>query len=348
MFFNALRERIDSYFSENKIDPTGNFQLYSKAIIFISVLIFCYVYLVFFTPGSILLSALLCAILGFDLAAIGFNVMHDGSHGSYSNNKWVNKMMAYTLNMMGGNAFLWNQKHNLTHHSYTNIEGIDDDIDIRPWIRCHEDQPRKWFHKFQHIYCLPLYGMTHFFWVYIKDFKKYFTGKVAPGMTLRKMDLQEHLIFWISKIFYFSVFIIIPMFKIGLIETIAGYMVVVLVSGFFLATVFQLAHVVEGAHFVAPPTDDGPVKIESEWAVHQVSTTANFATKSRITNWFLGGLNFQIEHHLFPRISHIHYPKISKIVRETCREFNLNYLENPTVFLAMKSHLLYLKRIGVA
>ncbi|HRG39020.1 MAG TPA: fatty acid desaturase, partial [Bacteroidia bacterium] len=176
-FFKSLTSKVDQYFKSNNIKETGNYKLYLKTILLGLSLITLYITLVFFTPPG-WVSILLCCLMGLTLAGIGFNVMHDGAHGSFSTKPWVNELMGYSLNVMGGNVLLWKYKHNVNHHSFTNIEGMDDDIDIKPWIRVHEDQKKYWFHRFQHIYWVILYGATYLLWVYVQDFKKYFTGKV--------------------------------------------------------------------------------------------------------------------------------------------------------------------------
>lgn len=345
-FFSTLKSKADDYFRSRNINTTGNFKLYAKTAILLFSLAVFYTLLVFFTPQSLFFSILLCILIGINFAGIGFNIMHDGAHGSYSGNKFLNRAMGYTLNLMGGNVYLWKQKHNINHHTYTNIEGADDDIDIKPFLRIHADQKKLKIHRFQHLYGFFLYGLTLIFWVYYRDFKKYFTGKIAENTRMKKMNLREHFNFWIWKFIHFGLFLVIPIFKIGLVETIVGYNIMGFVCGFLLAIVFQLAHVVEKTDFVTPSV--GSVQIEKEWAVHQISTTANFATRNKTINWLLGGLNFQVEHHLFPRISHIHYPALNKIVRETCREFNVVYKEFPTMLSAIRSHLLHLKKVGVA
>ncbi|MES2592618.1 MAG: acyl-CoA desaturase [Bacteroidota bacterium] len=342
VFFNVLKEKVDTYFKSNNIQQTGNYKLYIKTALLLLSVAALYTILVFFTP-NIWVSIVLCCLMGINLAGIGFNIMHDGAHGSFSQKTWVNELMGYSLNVMGGSVYLWKYKHNVNHHSFTNIEGMDDDIDIKPWIRVHDDQKKYWYHRFQHIYWVGLYGVTYLLWIFVQDFKKYFTGKIGET-PFRKMDVKEHLIFWISKVLYIGAFIVLPIFSVGLIETIIGYSVISFVCGFIIAVVFQLAHIVEDAQFSTP--DKESYKIEEEWAVHQIKTTANFATKSKIVSWFTGGLNFQVEHHLFPRISHIHYPKISQLVRETCEQFNVAYLEFPTVLSAVRSHVVHLKQVG--
>jgi len=341
-FTETLKARINSYFENNKIQLTGNRQLYIKTGILVSTLIAIYVTLVFFTP-PVWLSVLLCGLLGVNFAAIGFNVMHDGAHGTSRPSTFVNEIMAYSLNLMGGSSYIWKIKHNLIHHSFTNVEGLDDDIDVRPFLRVSEEQPRYWFHRFQHIYFILFYSLAYFMWVYWMDFEKYFTRKIGDS-TLRKMSTKDHFIFWISKLVYISVFVVIPIFKVGLVDTLIGYGIAVIVCGILISVVFQLAHVIQETQFPTP--DEKTFKIDTEWTVHQLETTANFSTKNKVVSWLVGGLNFQVEHHLFPRISHVHYPAISKLVRDTCREYNVAYLEHPTVLSAISSHIKHLKVMG--
>ncbi len=343
LFFVNIKQKVDDYFKENNLSPSGSFKLYHKAIVLYSIAIASYITLVFFTP-TVLISLALCVILGLAFASIGFNVMHDGAHGSYSNKEWINKLMAFSLNIMGGSAFMWKIKHNIVHHTFTNIDEVDDDIDIKPWMRVSKTQPLKWIHRFQHIYWIALYGIMYIFWVYYLDFQKYFSGKIGDTK-VAGMTISEHIVFWMTKLIYTFFIFLLPIINIGLIETIVGYLVMATVCGVVISTVFQLAHVVENVDFPLP--DEKTNKIENEWAVHQVLTTANFATKSKMVSWFVGGLNFQIEHHLFHRISHIHYPQISHFVKETCEQFNVRYNEFPTVLSAIRSHIQQLKYTGV-
>jgi linoleoyl-CoA desaturase len=345
-FFKTLKEKVDKYFHEHQIDPTGNGKLYMKSVIQILSAFSLYVLLVFFTP-SLVWSVVLCAILGMNMAVIGFNVMHEGGHQSFSKYTWLNKASAYFLNVLGGNAYYWKIKHNVNHHTFTNIDGMDSDIDVRPWMRLHEDQPRHWFHRFQHIYFVVLYGLSYFAWVFIDDFKKYVTGKVTPDSEPKRLVFKEHLIFWCTKTLYVGFYIVVPIFMVGFAKALIGYAIISFVCGLFISVVFQLAHVVEVTEFTQPELEITN-KIPQAWAIHQIKTTANFATHNKVLSWFLGGLNFQIEHHLFPNISHVHYPQVSKLVREVCKEYNLDYLEYSSMLKAFSSHLLHLRRLSIS
>ena len=200
-------------------------------------------------------------------------------------------------------------------------------------------------HRFQHVYWVVLYGASYFSWVFVDDFVKYFSGKIAAGSEQNKWSLQEHVVFWGTKLGYVALYLGVPIYFVGFFPALIGFAVMVFACGLSIAMVFQMAHVVEETAFPSPHAESN--KIEQEWAIHQLQTTANFGTGNKLLSWFLGGLNFQVEHHLFPRISHVHYPALNKLVKETCLEFNVRYLEYPSFFRAFCSHLAHLKKMGM-
>jgi len=343
-FHVVLKNRINEYFETTGKSVSGDARLYIKAGILCATFIALYVHLVFFTP-PVLWAVLECVLLGIAVAGIGFNIMHDGAHGSFSRYKWLNTAAAFTLNVLGGSSFMWNVKHNVVHHAYTNIDGVDDDIDIQPWLRMSSTQPRYRMHRYQHIYFWVLYALLYILWVFVLDFQKYFKRRIGD-MPLKKMSLGDHLVFWGFKIFYVFVFIAVPIYTVGFLSWMIGFLTFTLVAGFVLSIVFQLAHTVEHTHFPMPHEDTG--KLDDEWAIHQLKTTANFAPKNRFISWLVGGLNFQIEHHLFPKISHIHYSRIRQIIKQACEEYNVEYIEYPKMRQAVVSHVSFLKQMGRA
>jgi linoleoyl-CoA desaturase len=247
---------------------------------------------------------------------------------------------------LGGSIHFWKTKHNINHHTYTNIAGMDSDIDIEPFMRLHKDQKKRWFHRFQHIYWVFLYGMSYVTWIFYDDFVKYIHASSANASATMRMSFKEHAIFWMTKLFYVTMYIGIPILFTGFLNTIIGFSIIVFICGLSISIVFQLAHVVEDTQFPLP--DPQSNSIEQEWAIHQISTTANFSTNNKIISWLVGGLNFQVEHHLFPKVSHIHYPRINQLVKETCEEFNIKYIEYSSFFSAFKSHMLHIKAMGSA
>ncbi|PWT78555.1 MAG: acyl-CoA desaturase, partial [Bacteroidetes bacterium] len=232
-FHAELKRRISAYFDLAGKSPTGNTSLFIKALILISVFIFVYIHLVFFTPPAVV-AVLESVLLGCLVAAIGFNVMHDGAHGSFSKYKWVNSIAAFSLNILGGNSFMWNMKHNVIHHAYTNVDGIDDDIDIQPWMRMSETQKKYKLHKYQHLYFWFFYSLLYIFWVFMLDYQKYFKSKVG-AMPLKKMKISDHLVFWGFKLFHAFLFVGLPIYRLGLIEWIIGFLIVSCVAGFVLS-----------------------------------------------------------------------------------------------------------------
>ncbi len=342
--FLALKKRTKEYFATAKVESTGNATLFSKALFFSCTYIGGYCALMFLTmPGWA--AIVVCAYLGLAAAAIGFNLMHDGSHGSFSDKQWINTLMAYSINFLGGDAILWKNKHNIIHHTFTNIEGHDQDIAMMPVLRSNIHQKKLGIHRFQHLYCLFVYGLSSILWIFMLDFIKYFSGKVG-NIKIAEFGFRDHIVFWITKISYVALYLYLPSTIWGWGYTLVGFFVYHFFLGFTLSIVFQLAHVVETTEFTDEHFDSN--KIDEEWAIHQLKTTANFATSSKLACWYTGGLNFQVEHHLFPKISHVHYPALSKIVKEVCKEKNVPYYEYPTFFSAVKSHLKHLKLVGNA
>jgi linoleoyl-CoA desaturase len=343
-FHQELKRRVNNYFVENKKASTGNFSLYFKAGLLWTCYIALYVHVVFFPPIA-WIAIIECLIMGGLTAAIGFNVMHDGGHGSFSPSKTWNKIASFSANALGASAIMWNNKHNIIHHTYTNIDGIDDDIEIKPLLRMCPTQKKYVIHRFQHIYVWILYTLLLLVWLFISDYTKYFRQKVGD-VAIKKMSGYDHFAFWAAKLGYAFMMIALPIYLLGFVSWLVGFLVMVLFAGFVLSIVFQLAHTVEETAFPVAAIDTN--KIENEWAIHQIETTANFATKNKLISWLVGGLNFQIEHHLFPKISHIHYPAISQIIKNTCEEFNIKYIEYKKMRHAIASHSNYLRKMGRA
>jgi linoleoyl-CoA desaturase len=337
-----LKKRISDYFEQVGKSQTGDYNLFVKAVVLMVSFLFIYIHLVFFTP-NVFWQIVESVVLGGIVAAIGFNVMHDGAHGSFSKYKLLNSIAAFSLNILGGNSFMWNMKHNVIHHAYTNVEGLDDDIDIQPWMRMTAQQKKYKLHKYQYIYFWGLYSLLYLFWIFVLDYQKYFKSKVG-NMQLKKMKLSDHLVFWGFKLFHLFLFVGLPIYRLGFESWLISFLIFTLVAGLVLSLVFQLAHTVEHTAFPIPDPESG--KMEDEWAIHQIKTTANFATQNKLICWLVGGLNFQIEHHLFPKISHVHYPAISKIIKKACAEYGIQYIEYRRMRYAVASHVAFLKQMG--
>ena len=343
-FYLDLKDRVNEYFTRTQKPATGNFGLYFKAVLLWTLYVALFIYLVFFTPTT-WIALVGCLVMGGLTAAIGFNAMHDGGHGSFSNSKFWNKIAAFSVNALGASGIMWNNKHNLIHHTYTNIAGVDDDIEIKPMLRMCTSQKKYFIHRFQHIYVWFLYTLLLLVWVFESDYRKYFKKRVGT-VPIKKMSAFEHFAFWIAKAGYAFMMIAVPIYMVGFLPWLVGFLIIAMSAGFILSIVFQLAHTVEHTAFPVPNVEEN--HIENEWAIHQVETTANFATRNKLISWLVGGLNFQIEHHLFPKVSHIHYPAISKIIKQTCEEYGIRYIEFRRMRHAIVSHAVHLKHMGRA
>ena len=342
-FYNSLKQSVDNYFTEQKINKTGDWRLFSKTIILCGVFVTSYL-LMMLVSLPLLATIGICILMGFLAACIGFSVMHDANHGSYSNNTTLNDFLGLSANFLGASAYFWKQKHNIIHHTYTNVDGIDDDIAKSPIIRQCESQRWVPAHKVQHLYLVPVYSLSSIFWIFFMDFTKYFTRKIYTTEAW-KLSAKNHIVFWSTKIWYGFAYIAVPIFIFGWAQWLVGFLIYNAAMGLTLSLVFQLAHVVENTEFEHIPLDQTK-HVDSAWAEHQIRTTANFAMGNKAISWFVGGLNFQIEHHLFPRVSHVHYPAISGIVQAKCKEFGLPYNQYPTFGTALASHFRVMKQLG--
>jgi linoleoyl-CoA desaturase len=344
-FIRELRHRVDAYFEQTGRKRRDNPAMYFKTASIFAWFVGAYVTLMFFVHTWWLVVPL-AVVLGIAIAAIGFNIQHDGGHKAYSERKWVNKMMSLTLDLIGGSSYLWDWKHNSIHHTYTNINGHDDDIAVGFLGRLAPGQPRYWFHRVQGIYLWMLYGFLAIKWHFFDDFYNIATGHIG-GHKIPRPKGRDLAVFICGKVCFFSMAFVIPMLFHPVLAVLAVYAIAAFVSGVVLSVVFQLAHCVEEADFPTPvPAPPNGEKIDNEWAIHQVQTTVDFSRANPVLRWFLGGLNFQIEHHLFSRICHVHYAQLSKVVEEVCREFGVRYATHKTFWGALASHYRFLVEMG--
>jgi linoleoyl-CoA desaturase len=344
-FFRILNKRVNAYFKENKIQRTGNWKLYSKAIIMFALFLVPLI-LIFTVAMPQWLLLLLTIVIGVGMAGVGMNVMHDGNHESFSSKKWVNKLMGSSIYILAGNVYNWKVQHNVLHHTFTNIQGHDEDIDAGRIIRFTKHAKWLKIHKFQKYYSFFLYGLLTINWAITTDFKQMYTylkRKLSYGKFPN--PTKEWTVLIVTKIAYYLLWIVLPLLILDIAwwKVLIGFFVMHYTAGMILSVVFQLAHVVPKA---AMPLPDKEGNLEHTWAVHQLYTTSNFAPTNKFVSWYTGGLNHQVEHHIFPHISHIHYGKIAKIVKATALEFNLPYNEYKTTRKAIIEHFKQLKSLG--
>ncbi|HZN66598.1 MAG TPA: acyl-CoA desaturase [Tepidisphaeraceae bacterium] len=341
-FQAELKRRVDEFFQETGQPRRDVPRMYAKTAVLLAAFALLYALLVF-VAGTWWQAVPLAVLLGLATAAIGFNIQHDGGHHAYSERPWVNKATALTLDLIGGSSYLWHWKHVVYHHTYVNITGHDTDIDLGVLGRLSPHQ--KWypFHRWQHFYIWPLYGLMTIKWQLYDDFRDALTGRMG-GHKFPRPTGWDLVVFLAGKIVFLTLAFAIPFLfhPVWLVFLIYG--VAAAVAGIVLSVVFQLAHCVEGAEFPLP--EQGTARIEHAWAVHQAETTVDFARRSRVVAWLLGGLNFQIEHHLLPRICHVNFPALSKVVEATCRQFGVKFAEHHSFRAGVASHFRWLRQMG--
>lgn len=341
-FHHEVRSRVDAYFRSTGLRPRDCPAMYLKSFVVLAWLASAYVLLVFFAV-TWWQTVLLAVLLGLAIPAIGFNVQHDARHQAYSDRAWINRVMAFSVDIIGGSSYVWTYKHNILHHTFTNITGHDSDIELGPFGRVSPHQPYRWIHRFQHFYLWPLYGLLVIKWQLLDDFHDVIVGRLGTYRFPRPRGLELFL-FLLGKAIFLTLAFGIPLLFYPLWVVLPVYLLATVIAGLTLSVVFQVAHCVGEAAFPLP--EDGTTRMANDFAVHQVETTVDFGRTNRLACWFFGGLNFQIEHHLFPRICHVHYPAMSSIVEQTCREFGVRYTAFDTVRAGVVAHYRWLREMG--
>ena len=345
-YFSTLNQRVNSYFSTNGIQKTANTEMVIKTVFMFTLYIAPYVLMIsgVVTSGWALLAG--CVVMGFGKAGIGLSVMHDANHGSYSTKPWINNFLGASLNLVGGHAFNWKVQHNVLHHTYTNIHDVDEDISPRGVLRMAPGSDWKPMHRFQHYYAWFFYGLLTFVWILFKDYNRLNRYQKDGLVKKQKASItQEWILLIITKVFYIGYTFAIPMWllPVSFGQVFLGFFVMHYVAGFILAIIFQPAHVIEGTEY---PVPDENGNLENNWAIHQMHTTTNFGHRHKAFSWYVGGLNFQVEHHLFPNICHVHYRNIAPIVEKTSKEFGVPYKSKDTFIQAIAAHARLLKELG--
>lgn len=339
-FYNELKKVVDAYFKDNALSTSGGVQILIKAIFMLSLYLVPYFLILSgeFTDRYLLL---LACVMGIGIAGVGMCVMHDANHGSFSGNSRINQIFGWTMFVLGGNVYNWKKQHNSLHHIYTSIHAADEDITGKFLLRLSYEEKIKKVHQYQHLYAFLLYGLMTFSFM-VKDFKQIF--HLLDKETDETYPKEEGVKLIVGKVLYFFMIALLPLMltNITFSKWLLGFFAMHFAAGLILSIIFQLAHVVDG---VEDPQQDVEGNIKNNWAIHQMNTTANFSGNS-ILSWFIGGLDYQIEHHLFPGISHVHYNKISKLVRKVAKKHNVPYHLKASFTDALLSHIKRLKALG--
>ena len=248
-------------------------------------------------------------------------------------------------NLIGGSAVIWKIQHNILHHTYTNIDEADDDLNAPFFLRFSPHAKHYWVHQFQHIYIWFFYSISTISWITSKDFVRLKRYK-NMGFFDKKNEYEKTLAAMIAwKLLYYSYALILPMimlpFSWGMI--LVAFLCMHFVTGFLVSIIFQIAHIMPSTDFPLPNNNG---EMNECWYGHQLATTTNFSPNSRLLYWLIGGLNYQVEHHVLPDVCHVHYKDISKIVATTAEEFGMKYHVKSSLFQAISAHTKMLRSLG--
>jgi len=348
-FIKELKAEVANYFKTNNLSKFGNTNLVIKSV---------FMFTLYLLPLILMLSGVFTSwvavftcwiLMGFGKAGVGMGIMHDANHRTYSKSAKINKFMGMSLYLVGGFPPTWQRQHNTNHHGFTNIDGKDEDISpVTKLLRFSPHGTLRKIHKYQHLYAWFFYGLMTILWITTKDFRQLREyHKQGLPLSHKKSFAQLFTTLIIAKILYYLVFLVLPL----ILLPIAWYWIIFFflsmhfISGLTLGVVFQTAHVVPTSEF---PLPDKSGTIENSFAIHQLLNTSDFAPRNKVLSWFIGGLNYQIEHHLFPGVSHVHYPNIAKIVKKITLKYNLPYNVQPGFLRAVWEHGRMLKQLGQA
>jgi linoleoyl-CoA desaturase len=338
-FVVELKSRIDDYFKSNNISPYANTKMWVKIAFWL--ISWAATYLIIITGNFSGIQLFLLALAhGFTHLFIAFNISHDANHNAISRNRKVNRLLSYSLDLIGVNSFLWRKLHNDDHHGYVNIHGVDTSIEGYGVIRFSPKDPLKPFHRFQHIYALFLYGISTVNYVISKDFL--FLYKLQKkGFSV---PAKEWALLFIFKAFYYGYVFVLPVIILGIPfwKIFLVFLVVHFFVGVTLALVFQSGHLTEEAHF--PEVEEG--KVDDNWVVHVIRTTSDFGARKPWLSWFFGGINIHVIHHIFPHICHTHYDALAPILRKTAEEYGYVYRDRNSFLKAIASHFKFLRLYG--
>lgn len=342
-FATDVKKEVNRYFEENNISKHADYRMVLKTVVMLTVYFGAYA-LIISGAFSWPVMLFLCVVMGVGMAGIGFSVSHDALHGAYSSNKTVNKLIGYTFDLLGANGYIWKITHNVVHHTYTNIHEHDEDLEVAEFIRLSPHAEYKSIHKVQHYLAFVAYSLATLFWVFVKDYKHFLKDHLGPYEN-KNHPVSEWVTLIVTKLIYYTYMLVIPLVVLPITwwQVLIGFLVLHLTAGVILGVIFQLAHVVEGTDH---PTENKEGNIENTWFIHQMETTSNFAHDNKLLCWYIGGLNYQIEHHLFPKICSIHYPDIAPIVQRVAEKHEVPYHYHESLREAIASHYRTLKKFG--
>jgi len=338
-FQKILKENVNTYLINGHHKTRDLPSFYFKITVVLLWISLSYYGLVF-TRGEIFYKLLLSLSLALAVPAVLFNMTHDANHFSISKHKLINTIFCFSADLIGVSSTIWRIFHN-RHHRNPNVFGLDFDLDQGYLLRFSPYQEKHWFHAYQVFYSWFLFPFILIRRNFIKDFSCLTKILREEKGVITKIDLCT---IFIGKLTFFSLAFILPSFYYSIPVVLLFYFLIYSVAGIIISVTFILTHINDKVVFSSA---SNVTKSNSDF-IDQIATSVDFSRNNPVLRWYLGGLNFQTEHHLFPHICHIHYPAISKIVEKTCTQFNIQYKSNNTLYEAVTSYCRWLNYLGKA
>lgn len=337
-FYSELHQEVMQYFRQHGLSPKATPVIWRKLLFLLIAMVVLY-YAVFFGPLSFSLRLPLALLLGACIAACGFSVSHEALHNNLSRHQRVNRILGYSMDLLGSSSFLWKINHG-AHHSFTNVHGLDGDIKDSMWIRLCPYAPFRAPHRFQLITAVLLYASFYLLIVFVFNTLNILGRNFGNGER-RRIPRRQLWAFVLFKLLYLLLWFVLPVLfgPLNSLQFLQLYLMAAAVAGLSFSTIFFLAHNVLEVKY-----DQAPATSQASWAEHQLRTTCNF--KAGPLGFFLGGLHYQVEHHLFPQICSAHFPAVAAIVQRVAAAHGIPYRSNKSLGRALHSHAQLLWRLS--
>jgi linoleoyl-CoA desaturase len=341
--FPELRRRVAAALRDAGRTPLGDWRIWSDVVV-VTAWVFGSYLVLLLVPLSAPLVALVVLSFGVALTASLTHVVHASMHGAVARTRRVNLLVAQLFAPWGVSWHWWTVKHNSGHHGYLNIDGFDPDLDQGALMRWTESQPWHPWHRYQHVYAWALYPFLTLRYVVAADVGFLFTGKFK-GRRIEAPSVRRTTLLLLDKLGPLMLLLVPALLLHPTLQVLGIAVAVLLVNGMTTVLVFLSTHYTEEAANAVPDADG---HIDEEWAACVARATTSLAVRNRTLRWYLAGQDRHLEHHLFPRVAHVHYPVIKGVVRDWCTEHELPYHERPSLLDAWRSHQRRMRVLGRA
>jgi linoleoyl-CoA desaturase len=342
-FYRQVKLRADDYFRRTGKGRLADRSILLKATLFGSAIAGSYA-LILLHPCPLWTLLPLAFVFGIASLLMAINIGHDAAHHVLFRSKfWNNFVQGVSFALLGVSAYLWQMRHNKSHHIFPNVNGCDIDIDENPFLRLSPNQPWRRRFRFQHLYAPIAYVFVALHTVVWQDFVYLFKKRLANMKDIHHPPIQ-YVIFALCKLFYVGAVLAVPICVLPLPwqQTLLGYLAMQAVASLLFVFLLIGTHFSDATEF---PAVDAHGSLARTWAMHNLATACDWAPHSRVAHFFVGGVNAHASHHLFPAVSHAHYRALARIIEDTAAEYGVKY-NKLTLGGIVRSHFRFLRAMG--